>query len=127
MHPRGGRVFIGYGFLIRPAFIISKILATPSWTAICIGISLLSYAVLYTIVEKLGYYNWANPIKPAGTSTLTCYLMSIFVYPILALIGFQWPSVLTISIIGILKSLLFSYVLILIVGVMEKQNIRLKI
>jgi hypothetical protein len=120
-------IFLFYGFLIRPAFPISKILATPSWTAICIGISLLSYAGLYILVDRLCFYHWANPIKPAGTSTLTCYLMPYFIYPAMVLIGFQWPDFLSDGIVGIGKSLLFSLIIILFTGILEKRNIRLRI
>ena len=122
-----GIIFICYGFLLRPVFHISKIFATPSWAAICIGISLLSYTVLYLIVDKGGYQNWANAIKPAGTSTLTCYLLPYFIYPALVLIGFQWPDMLSDGIVGLIKALLFSLAVVLFVGMLEKRNIRLKI
>lgn len=122
-----GVLFIVFGLYLRPEFIISKILATPSWTSICIGISLISYAVLYTTVDRLGFFKWSYPIKPAGTSTLTCYLMPFFIYPLLALSGFQWPSILSEGLLGVLKSLAFSFVIILLVGFMEKRNLRLKI
>lgn len=118
-----GLFFIAYGFAIRPAFPISKILATPSWTAICMGIGLCSYALLYVVVDKLGYYKWADPIKPAGTSTLTCYLMPYFIYPFMVL----WPDFLSHGIVGITKSLLFSLAIIMLVGILERKNIRLRI
>lgn len=120
-------LFVIYGFLIRPVFPISKILATPSWTAICIGISMLSYTILFMIVDKWGYYKWASPIKPAGTGTLTCYLMPYIIYPALVLFGFEWPDFVSDGIAGLIKSLLFSLCIILVVGVLEKCNIRLKV
>ena len=122
-----GLLFMAYGFLIRPVFPISKIFATPSWAAICIGISLLSYAILFVIIDKLGYYKWAGPVKPAGTSTLTCYLMPYFIYPMMVLFGFQWPSFLSDGIMGIIRSLLFSLIIILFVGMLEKGKIRLRV
>ena len=120
-------LLMAYGFLIRPTFPISKNLATPSWTAICMGISLLSYALFYLIVERGGYHKWAEPVKPAGTSTLTCYLMPYFIYPAIVLIGFEWPKFLSNGILGLVKSLLFSLAIILFVGFLEKRHIRLKI
>lgn len=120
-------VFVAYGLMIRPVFPISKIFATPSWSAICIGIGLLSYAALYVIVDKLGYSKWAKPIKPAGTSTLTCYLMPYFIYPIMVLSHFKLPEMVSDGLIGIGKSLLFSLLIILFVGFLEKRNISLKI
>ncbi len=122
-----GMIFLSYGFLLRPSFPISKILATPSWTAICIGISLLTYALLYIIVDKWNHYQWANPIWPAGTSTLTCYLMPYFIYPLLALVNFQWPDFLTAGTVGLVKSLLFSLIIVMFVGMLERRNIRLRI
>lgn len=119
--------FVLYGFLIRPAFPISKILATPSWTAICIGISLLLYTICYFLVDRYGYHKWTNPIKPAGTSTLTCYLMPYIIYPALVLFGFEWPDFISDGIVGLIKSLLFSLSIILIVGGLEKCNIHLKV
>lgn len=122
-----GLLFISYGFLIRPSFIISKNLATPSWTSICIGMSYLIYMLLFILIEKWGYNKWAKPIKPAGTSTLTCYLMPYFIYPIVALAAFKWPTTLTSGGIGIIKSLLFSFLIIIFVGWLEKHKFRLKI
>ena len=120
-------IFVAYGFLIRPVFPISKILATPSWTALCIGVGFLSYVVLYILVDKMGCYKWARFIKPAGTSTLTCYLMPYFIYPIMVLAGFQWPYFLSDGIFGIGKSLVFSLLIIVFVGMLEKIKIHLKI
>ncbi|WP_027126527.1 DUF5009 domain-containing protein [Gelidibacter mesophilus] len=122
-----GIVFIGFGFILRTEFIISKIMATPSWTSHCIGISCITYASLFILVDRMGKYDWIKPIKPAGTSTLTCYLMPYLIYPVMLLSGFQWPSIFTIGVLGILKSLMFSLMVILIVGFMEKRNVRLKI
>ncbi len=122
-----GGLFILYGFLLRLEFPISKLSGSPSWVAICMGIGLLSYALLYILVDQHGYDKWANILKPAGTSTLTCYLMPYFAYPIITLIGVSLPDFLTDGIIGIMKSLLFSLLIILFVGMLEKRNIRLKI
>lgn len=122
-----GIIFISYGFLVRPAFPISKIFASPSWTAICTGVALLTYAFVYLLVDRGGYYKWANPIRPAGTSTLTCYLMPYFLYPVWALIGLNLPDFLSHGIVGLLKSLLFALIIVLFVGIMEKRNIRLRI
>jgi predicted acyltransferase len=122
-----GAVMIAFGFIIRPSFPISKILATPSWTSICIGIGLISYVAFYIVIDKLGFVKWGAPFKPAGTSTLTCYLIPYFVYPIIAMVGFQWPEYISNGATGIIKSLLFSLIIILFVGLMEKRKVVLKI
>ncbi|MCK4750478.1 MAG: DUF5009 domain-containing protein, partial [Bacteroidales bacterium] len=116
-----------FGYLSRPEWGISKIRATPSWTAICAGISTLSFAALYLLADKLGKSRWADVIKPAGYSTLTCYLVPYYVYAIAAMSGLHLPDALTTGMVGILKSVVFSILIIQLTGLLGKWNIRLKI
>ncbi|MGH2645693.1 MAG: heparan-alpha-glucosaminide N-acetyltransferase domain-containing protein, partial [Chitinophagaceae bacterium] len=64
-------LFFAFGFGTRPLWGISKIRATPSWTTICIAISLLVFCLLIILVDKKEKESWFTVIKPAGTSTLT--------------------------------------------------------
>ncbi len=120
-------VFTGYGWLVRPLGGISKIKATPSWTAICAGISFAAYALLYLTSDILRLTRWAGFLKPAGTSTLTCYLVPYLVYPVLQLFGWQWPEFMSKGGTGLLKSFLFSLAIIWITGLMERMHVKLKI
>ena len=116
-----------FGYLTRPQWGISKIMATPSWTAICAGITSLSFAVLYLLSDKLGITRWAHVIEPAGYSTLTCYLVPYYVYALGALSGLSLPGALNTGWIGIVKSILFSILIIQLTGLLGKIRIRLKI
>jgi len=118
---------IVYGFITRPEWGISKIKATPSWTSICIGISMLSFSLIYIISDVLGKISWASIFAPAGRSTLTCYLVPYFYYPVMMLIGIFLPEALKTGFIGIVKSLLFAYLIIYMTGLLEKVSIRLKV
>ncbi|MGI9544364.1 MAG: heparan-alpha-glucosaminide N-acetyltransferase domain-containing protein [Cyclobacteriaceae bacterium] len=120
-------ILIIFGFVTRPEWGISKIRATPSWTAICAGISIVFFLLIYLIADKKGFTKWANPIAPAGRSTLTCYLLPYYVYAIIALVSFELPGSWTNSYIGIFKSLVFSYLIIALTGLLEKIPLRLKI
>lgn len=120
-------VFICYGFIFRPNWGISKILATPSWTTICMGIGYILFVLFYILIDIFKISKWAKPIKAAGTSTLTCYLMPYFMYPILESLGWKLPIFFTHGGIGITKSLLFSFLIIAFVGFLEKRRISLKI
>ncbi|MCG8310160.1 MAG: DUF5009 domain-containing protein [Cytophagales bacterium] len=122
-----GAISVLYALITRPEWGISKIRATPSWTSICIGISTASFMVLYGVSDLLNKTSWANFIKPAGRSTLTCYLVPYFYYPVIALAGVSLPDELKTGAIGIVKSLAFAYLMIYITGVMERLNIRLKV
>ena len=116
-----------FGTITRPHWGISKILATPSWTAICAAITALTFAVLYLIADKLKITRWAHIIEPAGSSTLTCYLVPYYVYALAAMTGLSMPDVLTTGMVGILKSVVFSVLVIQLTGLMGRWKIKLKI
>jgi predicted acyltransferase len=120
-------IFLLFGFLSRPVWGISKILATPSWTAICAAITAGSFALMYLLADKAGKYRWADVIGPAGSMTLTCYLVPYFVYAFRTLSGLTLPDTLTTGGVGILKSILFALLIIQLTGLLGKLKIRLKI
>jgi hypothetical protein len=120
-------LMITFGFLIRPYWGISKILATPSWSTICGGISFAVMGLLYFIADVMGFTKWAGIIAPAGTSTLTCYLVPYFYYAFMDISGVRLPEILRGGIIGLIKSLLFALLIIWITGVLERMKIKLKI
>jgi heparan-alpha-glucosaminide N-acetyltransferase len=120
-------LLMAFGYLSRPVWGISKIQATPSWTAICASITALGFAGMHLLADKRGWYRWAGLIEPAGTMTLTCYLIPYFVYAIRALSGFTLPETWTTGGAGILKSLLFALLIIQLTGLLGKWKIKLKI
>jgi predicted acyltransferase len=122
-----GVITLVFGIATRPQWGISKIGATPSWTAICTGISLIFLALLYVVTDILKFQKWLNIIKPAGTSTLTCYIVPYFYYAIMAMIGVYLPIVLRTGGVGIIKSILFSLLIIQITGLLERINVKMKI
>jgi hypothetical protein len=120
-------LFLAYAFITRPWWGINKIQATPSWVAICTGLSIIAFCLLSWLMDSLGRRNWYKWLKPAGTSTLTCYLLPYLHYPIFSLIGVRLPLLLRTGIVGIGKSLTYSFLIILLAGVLEKRNIKLKL
>ena len=120
-------VLILFGFATRPEWGISKIRATPSWTAICAGITTISFGILYIIADRWKKTRWADIIAPAGNSTLTCYLVPYYAYAIFALVGLQLPAMMITGIPGLIKSLVFSLLIIIITGWLGKVKISLKI
>jgi len=121
-------LLFAFGFATRPLWGISKIRATPSWTTICAAISILAFAFLIFFVDRKGKENWFKIIKPAGTSTLTCYLLPYLHGAIfLSLIGIHLPLVMRTGVAGIIKSLVFALLIVLVTGWLEKRRLRLKI
>ncbi|MBI1769641.1 MAG: DUF5009 domain-containing protein [Bacteroidetes bacterium] len=123
----GSLVMILICFATRSLWGIHKIGASPSWVALCIGISGLFFVLLVWLVDINRKENWFSILKPAGTSTLTSYLLPYFHYSIISWIGVSLPLFLRTGMIGIAKSLLYSLVIIFITGLLEKKRIRLKI
>ncbi|MEI6678457.1 MAG: DUF5009 domain-containing protein [Mariniphaga sp.] len=126
-------IFIGIAFLLLIAgfishnfFIISKIQATPTWVFMCNGIAFGFMAVIYFIVELKEKNHWFQLIKPAGTSTLTCYLIP-YVYYSLAAFAFSLPPFLKTGVIGLVKSAIFAFTIIGITFLLGKIQIKLKI
>jgi predicted acyltransferase len=122
-----GGAFIGFGFLVRPIRGISKIHNTPSWVAICLGISILVFTILIYLVDGKRKQNWFRLIKPAGTSTLTAYLLPYLLYSLYELCGFRYPGFLNEGAGGLLRSLAVALCIVLLTGWLEKRRFRLKI
>jgi len=120
-------LMIAFGFLIRPIGGISKIHGTPAWVGICTGISIITFALLIFLVDIKGKSAWFNSIKPAGTSTLTCYLIPYFLYSFMELFNTRYPAFLTEGAGGILRSFAIAFIVIFITAFLEKRNLRLKI
>lgn len=119
--------FLAIGFVSRPLWGIHKIGSSPSWVFICIAISMLTFGMLIILVEINNKQHWFDGIRPAGTSTLTCYLLPYIHYGLLSITGIVLPVALRTGLPGILKSLLYAWIIIQITGLLEKRKIRLKI
>jgi len=121
-----GLLLVLVGFLLRNFFIISKIQATPTWVFLCNGIAFGFLAFIYYLVDLKGKVNWFNLIKPAGTSTLTCYLIP-YVYYSVATFAFTLPAFLKTGVIGLGKSMIYALIVIGITAMLGKVKVRLKI
>lgn len=123
-----GSIMLIFGLVIRPyAEGISKIHSTTAWVSICIGISILVFELIIYLVDIKGKQNWFKGIRPAGTSTLTCYLIPYLLYSIYSLLGFHYPDFFNQGFGGITRSFLIAFFVIWIAGLLEKRRIRLSI
>lgn len=123
-----GIALILLGFFVRPyTHGISKIHSTPSWVFLCTGIGILLFELLIWLVDIKGKQNWFKILKPAGTSTLTCYLIPYFIVAIFSIIHFRFPHFLNYGTGGIIRSFAIAFIVIIITGFLEKKRLRLKI
>ena len=122
-------VLIVAGLIIRPIGGIAKLGVTPPWILICTGISIGCVAILGYIVDLKDKHNWYRLIRPAGTITLTCYLLPDIHYAIIKLLGekAQLPEAIRSGWTGVGKSLVFAFLIVLLTGVLEKKKIKLSV
>lgn len=117
-----------FGYVSNPLWGISKIRATPSWTSICAAITIVLFGLMIYLTEILNQRKWYNVIKPAGTSTLTCYLLPYIHYALITLLHLpQLPAIWRTGGLGLGKSLVYALIIVALTGLLEKRNIRLKI
>lgn len=123
-----GLLSFAFGMFIRPyAGGISKIYATPAWLFVCMGITILVFELLIYLVDVKQKKDWFKLIKPAGTSTLTCYLIPYLLYALLSLVRFHFPHFMSSGIGGIIRSFLMAFLVIGVVSFLEKKKLRLKV
>ncbi len=115
------------GFATRPLDGISKVHDTPSWVGICTGIAILGFTLMIYIVDIKEKNNWYKAIRPAGTSTLTCYLIPYILYSLYELAGFNFPQFLNEGIGGVIRSFATAFFVIWMAGLLEKRSIRMKL
>jgi predicted acyltransferase len=116
-----------FGIATRPIWGISKIQGTPSWLGICTGIGFILFGVLYCIADEKKHSNWAKIIAPAGTATLTCYMIPYFIYPLRSMSGIRAPEFLSNHIIGLSASFAFALLVVIFTGWLEKKGFKLKL
>jgi predicted acyltransferase len=123
-----GIALITIGLLLRPSTGgISKIRSTPSWVLICSGITILAFEFFIYLIDIKGKAEWFKFIRPAGTSTLTVYLIPYFQIAIFDLLDVHYGPLLNNGLIGMARSMLTGLLIIWLVGWMEKRHLRLKI
>ncbi len=122
-------VLLAAGFALRPLGGIAKLGGTPSWILICTAISMAVFALLAYTVDLRGHQKWFKWIRPAGTSTLLCYLLTYIHYSIFKMLPESWrlPLGLRSGDIGLLKSVVFSFLIVLLTGWLEKRKFRLSV
>jgi heparan-alpha-glucosaminide N-acetyltransferase len=115
------------GFATRPLWGISKIRSTPSWVWICSAITIFGFIIMYWVADMRKNTSWFTIIKPAGTSTLLCYLIPYFAYAIWVWTGLHFPDFILTGVLGLVKSFLFALLVVFIAGKLSERGVQLKL
>jgi heparan-alpha-glucosaminide N-acetyltransferase len=115
------------GKLLQPLG-ISKNRGTPTWCLWTMAACILIFALLYWICDVKKYTKWTYPFRAAGSNTLTTYLLPDYWELILSVCGVTyfnghlregWP--------GILKTVIFTMLMLAIATIITKRKIRLQL
>lgn len=124
-----GILTLAGGFILRKWFIISKILASPSWGMICNGISLILFALLYWITDIKKQSKWLFFLKPAGENSLTTYLAPALLYHVIWITGV--PVLIYkqsgIPLVVIAGSIVWSLAMVGLTSLLVRFNIKLRL
>lgn len=128
------RVMGGIGLLMliaalfaHPHWIISKLQDTPTWYFYCCAIFFPLFAFIFWLTDIKEKKHWFALIKPAGTVTLTCYVIPYAWYSVRSLLGVSYPDWMMSGAPGLIKSLILSFLVIALAWLLSKLKIRLKI
>lgn len=122
-----GLGMLAVGVVSHQHWIISKLQATPTWLFYCCGIFFPLFAFIYWLVDVEGEKFWFALIRPAGTVTLTCYIIPYVWYSVESLLHVHYPAWVQVGMLGLVKSLVFSLMVIGVAWLLMKVGIRLKI
>ena len=113
------------GLAAHQGWIVSKNLGTLPW---CLYVSAIGVA-LYTllrVLERKGWTGWFKPLQPAGTATLTVYMI-----PYLFIVGWILlaPSIPAwlCGWVGVGKSALYTVAVLGVAWILTKSGIKLKV
>jgi hypothetical protein len=106
-------------------WIISKNIGTLPWCLYVTALSMVLYTLL-RILEEKGWTGWFKAIAPAGTATLTVYLLPDVFYAVAEALSISSPDWL-VAPLGLVKCLLFAFLCIGTAWALGKVNIKLKI
>ena len=89
------------GALLRPAYTISKIYASPTWCLYSAAICIALFAALYVLVDLRGHGRWVRWVAPVASQPLVAYLIPFVVVGVEDAFGVGFPDVLNHGVAGV--------------------------
>lgn len=119
-------LFLVTGYLLRPYFGISKIKGTPSWTMFSAAICTVLFYFLYWLIEIKKQTKWSGFFMPAAANPLLIYILpGVIYYFTLAFNLHIIPDYFREGVSGIIWSLVFSTIMLLVMKICNRYKIQL--
>ncbi len=96
------------GALLRPAYTISKIYASPTWCLYSAAICIALFAGLYALVDLRGHARWTRWLAPVAAQPLVAYLIPFVVVGIEDALHAELPDALNHGALGVGFCVLFA-------------------
>ncbi|WP_257214060.1 DUF5009 domain-containing protein [Sphingobacterium sp. 1.A.5] len=124
-----GLISLVLGLILHQWFIVSKILATPSWGMLCNGISILLFVLIYYLIDVRGYSKYSKLFELAGQNSLTTYLAPDLIYFMiwgsgLSILFYKQDYSMWLAVIG---SLIWAYAMLWFGLLLNRIGIKLKL
>jgi heparan-alpha-glucosaminide N-acetyltransferase len=104
---------------------ISKLRDTPSWCLYCAAANTLAVLLLYWIADVKHWTKWAGFLKPVGSNALLAYMLAYVAYFTPAL--FRLTADGTQGLYGVMRSLLFTALVLMMTIVLTRFRFRLQV
>jgi heparan-alpha-glucosaminide N-acetyltransferase len=107
---------------------ISKIRATPTWSLYSVGSAVLLFTALYWISDVKMKSAWAFFVRPAGSNTLTTYLLPDLWYFALAALGVRsFDTHFNYGLPGALRCAIFTGLILALSATLTRWRVRLRL
>ncbi|MCW3462612.1 DUF5009 domain-containing protein [Chitinophaga nivalis] len=115
------------GALLRPAYKISKIWATPTWCLYCAAICVAIFSFLYFLITLKQVSRWTAFFRPAASNPLLTYMLPDIVLYLLLACHISLPEVLSQGTPGILWCIFYAVIMLVLVKGLNRIGIRLQL
>ncbi len=115
------------GLLLRPLG-ISKIRATPTWALWSVAAATAIFALFYYVADLRGRTGWAFLLRAPGANTLLTYLLPDLTYYLLAFLHLSiYFSHWNAGFPGVLRTLCFTLIMLLLSLSLTRAKLRLQL
>ncbi len=117
---------------VHPVFEISKIRATAAWCLLSAAFTVAAWTPAYASADVAGHRRWPRAIAMAGENALLIYLLAPFLLSVFDLVAWgtgrnPYEALGGSLAAGVLRSVVFAWVIVRLSGWMRARGLRLQL
>jgi hypothetical protein len=117
------------GYSLREWIFTTGVSGNPGIALVCCGLTLIIFILIYWVADVRKNDRWFNFLKPAGENSFTTYIAPNIIYYLLLISGlpvFFYHNSANIF-LNVLGSALWAIIMVFLISVLVRLNIKLKI